>query len=192
MTTLALPASSPLDRLRAADAPLSLQAAGVVGFTLLTALLAQFEIRIYLWEVPLTLQTIAVYSAGLYLGARNGFLALLLYLVLGLFLPFFSGGASGVEHLVGVTGGYLLAMPIVALMVGALTSVNRSVGRSFTSLLVGSVTLFLFGVMGLWLATDLQLLEALNRGWLRFIPWDLTKIALAGSLYLGLRKAFQG
>lgn len=190
MTTVALPASSSLDRLRAADTPFALQAAGVVGFALLTALLAQFELRIYLWEVPLTLQTIAVYSAGLYLGSRNGLFALLLYLILGLFLPFYAGGASGIEHLIGVTGGYLVAMPIVALLVGALTSSNRSAQKSFTSLIVGSITLFLFGVIGLWLVADLSFIEALNRGWFRFIPWDLTKIALVGALYLGLRKAF--
>lgn len=190
MATLALPASSSLDRLRADDASFTLQAAGIIGFALLTALLAQFEIRIYLWEVPLTLQTVAWYSAGLYLGHRNGFLAMALYLLMGLFLPFFSGGASGPEHLLGVTGGYLLASPFMALSIGALTRKNRSGKRTFASLLVGSLTLFLFGVIGLWLVADLSFLEALNRGWFRFVPWDLTKIAFVGFLYLGLRKAF--
>ena len=42
-------------------------------FAALTALGAQ--VRIYLWEVPITLQTIFVYGGGLCLGARNGFLS---------------------------------------------------------------------------------------------------------------------
>ena len=92
---LAAPSAASVDRLRAGDAPLALQAALVVGTALLTGLLAQFELRVYLWEVPLTLQSIAVYGAGLFLGWRTGALAMLLYLALGLVLPMYAGGGSG-------------------------------------------------------------------------------------------------
>jgi biotin transport system substrate-specific component len=52
-------------------------------------------------------------------GARLGFLALLLYLLEGLLgLPFFSGGGSGLSHLAGATGGYLLAFPLAAGLMG--------------------------------------------------------------------------
>ena len=67
-----------VDALRNADASLGLQIAGIVGFALLTALGSQ--VRLYIWEVPFTLQTLAVYGSGLYLGARNGLLAELMYL----------------------------------------------------------------------------------------------------------------
>ncbi|MEL6616261.1 MAG: biotin transporter BioY, partial [Bacteroidota bacterium] len=184
---LARPAS--IDRLRADDAPVALQAAGIVGFAALTALFAQAELRIYLWEVPLTLQTLAVYSSGLFLGRRNGALAMGLYLLAGLALPIYSDGGSGLAHLMGLTGGYLVGFPVAAFLAGALTRQGRSLSRIALGLVAASVALFSCGVMGLVLATDLGLAEAVQNGWLRFIPWDLTKLALVGALYAGARRA---
>lgn len=188
--TLQAPASSSLDQLRSAEAPLGLQAAGVIGFAALASVLAQFEIRLYLWEVPLTLQTLAVYGSGLFLGSRNGFLSMVLYLVLGLVLPVFAGGAMGLDHLLGFTGGYLLAMPFVAAIAGRITRETRSWGRSVLALLAGSVLLFTCGVTGLHVtAGHVSWMESVTSGWLRFIPWDLTKIALVATLYAGARRA---
>lgn len=180
--SIAVPASrtASVDRLRADDAPLWLQAAGVAGFALLTVLFAQYEWRVYLWSVPLTLQTVSVYASGLFLGRRNGALAMLAYLALGLVLPVFSDGGSGVAHLLGASGGYLVAFPLVAAIGGAVTRRQRGFGRSLLALAGGSVALFSCGVVGLWLATDLTAAEAVVNGWLRFVPWDLTKIALVG------------
>ena len=58
--------------LRSADARATTQILGIVGFAFLTALGAQ--VQIYVWEVPFTLQTLAVYGSGLFLGWRNGLL----------------------------------------------------------------------------------------------------------------------
>ena len=189
MSTLALARPASIDRLRAADAPLALQAAGVVGFAALTALLAQAELRIYLWEIPLTLQTLAVYASGVFLGRRNGALAMGLYLLAGLALPIFSDGGSGLAHLMGVTGGYLLGFPIASFVVGHLTRQKRTAGRSALALLAGSVALFACGVTGLVLLAGASPAEAVLNGWLRFVPWDLTKIALVTSLFAGARRA---
>jgi hypothetical protein len=69
--------------------------------------------------VPITGQTFGVMLVGAGFGARLGFLALLLYLLEGLLgLPFFSGGGSGLSHLAGATGGYLLAFPLAAGLMG--------------------------------------------------------------------------
>src|SRR5688572_14455352 len=85
-----------VDRLRPeAGAEALTQTLGVVAFAALAALGAQVEIRLPLWEVPITLQTVAVYGAGLLLGGRNGMLAMLLYLAAGLALPVYAGGAAG-------------------------------------------------------------------------------------------------
>ena len=91
MSALALhsPRSASVDLLRSDRASVLTQAAGIVGFALLAVLGAQ--VRIYLWEVPITLQTLAVYGSGLFLGWRNGTLSMLLYLTLGLFFPVFAG-----------------------------------------------------------------------------------------------------
>lgn len=186
---LTAPSAASVDRLRASDAPLALQAALVVGTALLTGLLAQFELRIYLWEVPLTLQSLAVYGAGLFLGWRNGTLAMLLYLALGLVLPFYAGGESGLAHLLGASVGYLVAFPLVALVTGSVTERSRGFGRTILGLVAGSAVLFACGVVGLHTVTDLGWSEAVVNGWLRFVPWDLTKIALVGSVYAAARRA---
>ena len=186
---LAAPSAASVDRLRAADAPLALQAALVVGTALLTGLLAQFELRIYLWEVPLTLQTLAVYGAGLFLGWRTGALAMLLYLALGLVLPMYAGGGTGLEHLLGASAGYLFAFPLVAFLAGRLTEANRGVGRTLLALAAGSVVLFSCGIVGLHLVAGMAWADAAVNGWLRFVPWDLTKIALVASLYAAARRA---
>ena len=186
---LAVPSATSLDRLRAADAPLALRAALAVGAALLTGLLAQFELRVYLWEVPLTLQTLAVYGTGLVLGWRTGAAAMLLYLALGLVLPFYAGGGSGLAHLLGPSVGYLVAFPLVALVAGAVTERNRGVGRTLLGLVAGSVVLFACGVAGLHVVAGYGWAEAAVNGWLKFVPWDLTKIALVASLYAAARRA---
>ena len=190
--SVALTATRPaaLDRLRAADLPLAAQAATIVAAAALTALLAQAEIQFYLWEVPLTLQTVAVYGSGLVLGRRNGFLAMGLYLLLGLALPVYSGGAGGAVHLFGATGGYLLAFPLVALVAGAVTERTRTLGRSALALLAGSAVLFTCGVVVLHTVLgNVTWAAALDMGWLRFIPWDLAKIAAVAGAYAFGRRA---
>ena len=189
--SVALAAARPaaLDRLRAADLPLATQAAAVVATAALTAVLAQFEVRLYLWEVPLTLQTVAVYGSGLVLGRRNGALAMGLYLLLGLVLPVYSGGASGAAHLVGATGGSLLSFPLVAIVGGAITEHTRTLGRSALALLAGSLVLFTLGVIVLHVAAGhATWAESVLTGWLRFVPWDLAKIAAVALTYSAARR----
>jgi biotin transport system substrate-specific component len=178
-----------LDALHGDRASLAAQAAGVAGFALLVGLLAQFEVRLYLWEVPLTLQTVAVYGAGLVLGSRNGFLAMALYLALGLVLPFYAGGASGVEHLVGATGGYLVGMALAAAVIGTLSRRFNTFAGSALSVLAGSAVLFTCGVTWLHFAADhASWWQSLESGWLRFVAWDLTKVAFVSAVYSGLRR----
>lgn len=185
--------TSIVDRLRAEDASALLQVAGVVGFALLTAAAAQVSFRVYLWEVPITLQTLVVYGSGLYLGSRNGFLAQLLYLTVGMFLPVFAGDGHGVSYLLGaVSAGYLLAYPFAAAVVGALSTRWRSLSGSTLSMLAGSAIIFTLGVTWLHFAADhASWMESIDKGWLRFVAIDLLKILSVGLLYSGTRSVFR-
>ncbi len=90
----------------------------VFVFSLATALAAQIVIPI--GPVPITAQTFAVLLTGALLGSRLGAMAMLVYLIEGASgLPFFYGGHGGLTHLLGPTGGYLVAFPAAAFVTGA-------------------------------------------------------------------------
>ena len=152
----------------------------VVGASLLTAAAAQAEIRIPGTPVPITGQTFAVLLTGAVLGARRAFLAQMLYLLEGAVgLPVFAGGAAGVLKLIGPSGGYLMAFPFAAAVVGALC--ERGWDRRFVTMaaamLLGSTVIFALGLVQLSRFVPASTLLA--QGLLPFIPGDLIKSGLA-------------
>ncbi len=177
-----------VDALRQEQASVATQVLGIVGFALLTALGAQ--VRIYLWEVPITMQTLFVYGSGLYLGWRNGGLAMLLYLTLGLFFPVYAGDGFGPAYLFGaVSAGYLLGMPLSAAVIGTLSKRWNSLSGSILSILGGSLALFTVGVLWLHFAADhTSWIESIDKGWLRFVLFDMAKILFVGLVYTGTRR----
>lgn len=187
--SLRSPYNAFVDRLREEQASVSLQVAGVVGFALLTALGAQLKFRVYLWEVPITLQTAAVYASGLYLGWRNGLFAQLLYLSLGLFLPVFAGDGYGTEYLFGaVSAGYLLSYPVAAAVIGALSRRWKAFSGSTLASMAGAAIIFAGGVVWLhYAAGHGSWIESIDKGFLRFAVIDLLKILAVGALYSGTR-----
>src|SRR4051794_28790967 len=69
--------------------------------------------------VPFTLQMFAIFLSGAILGGKRGGIAVLLYLAVGTAgVPVFNGGHGGPATWVGATGGYLVAFPIAAFIVG--------------------------------------------------------------------------
>jgi biotin transport system substrate-specific component len=192
MPALALSSPRPaaIDALRSDRAAVASQVLGIVGFALLAALGAQF--RIYLWEIPITFQTLAIYGSGLFLGARNGLLAMGLYLLAGMFFPVFASDAYGPAYLFGAaSAGYLLAAPLAAAAIGALSTRWNTFAGSGLALLAGSALIFTVGVS--WLYTiaggDLTAWQAIERGWLRFALFDLAKIGIVALAYVGARRA---
>src|ERR1700751_5454789 len=91
-----------------------------VAASLFVALCARVTVPLPFTPVPLTLQNFGVLLVGLMLGSRRGFAALALYLAEGAAgLPVFSPtGPGGIAQLLGPTGGFLLAYPIVAALAG--------------------------------------------------------------------------
>lgn len=181
--------SALVDRLREENASAILQVTGIVSFALLMVLSAQIQFRIYLWEVPITLQTAAVYASGLYLGWRSGLLAQLLYLTLGLFLPVFAGDGYGAGYLFGaVSAGYLLSYPVAAAVIGALSKRWKTFSGSTLAMLLGSALVFAGGVIWLhYAAGHATWMESIDKGFLRFILIDVLKVVGVGLLYSGTR-----
>jgi biotin transport system substrate-specific component len=94
----------------------------VIAASLFVALCARVTVPLPFTPVPLTLQNFGVLAVGLLLGSRRGFAALALYLVEGACgLPVFSPSivlGVGIARILGPTGGFLLAYPLVAFVAG--------------------------------------------------------------------------
>ena len=162
----------------------ALQASAVIlGAVLLTALAAQIRIPLPFTPVPITGQTFAVLVVGAGLGWRMGGGALMLYVALGAVgLPFYAGGAAGPEVLFGVTGGYLVALPIAAAVVGWLAQKrwDRSLRTTVISFLVGSLIIYGLGMPWLKVATGMDWSSAIAAGVIPFLVGDVVKAVLAG------------
>ncbi len=160
----------------------SVTATLVVGFALLTALMAQVEIPLWFTPVPITGQTFAVLLSGAALGWRAGAAAQALYVGLGAVgLPFYAGGGGGWEVATGATGGYLFGFIVAAAGIGYLAErkQDRSVVTAIPAFLAASAVIYVFGVS--WLAFELGIgaTEAMELGLVPFVIGDLVKIALA-------------
>jgi biotin transport system substrate-specific component len=160
---------------------------------LVVALSAQVTVPVPLSPVPMTLQPLAVLAVGGILGAGAGAAALVLYLALGLLgLPVFAGGSAGLIHLLGPTGGYLLAFPMAAAVTGLITDRTRHAAplRRTAGVLmgcaVGMVVIHAGGVAQLAALGGNPAL-AFRVGFVPFLTGDLLKVGLAAAVILAAR-----
>lgn len=145
--------------------------------------------------VPITLQTFGVLLAGLVLGPARGFLAVCLYLLLGLIgLPVFAEHASGAAVFNGPTGGYLYSFPVVALVAGLLVRYVAGASRTravfvLGAAVVGVVINHLGGIIGLHvvLGVDWQKAATIDAP---FWVGDLVKAAVAAIVAAEVHRAF--
>ena len=144
-----------------------------------TAILAPFSIPI--GPVPLSLTNLAIYFALYILGAKDGTLSYLVYLLIGLIgVPVFSGFTSGPEKLFGPTGGYLIGFIPMALFAGLV--IDKFIAKPLICLAgMAAGTIICYGLGTAWLAyqASMDWKAALFAGVIPFIPGDLVKMILA-------------
>jgi biotin transporter BioY len=167
----------------AALAPLDLaRSFGLVfGFSLLTAAAAQLKIPLF--PVPITGQTFAVLLTGALLGSRLGAMTMIAYLMEGASgLPFFNGFSGGLQHLLGPTGGYLVAFPAAAYITGAFAEHgwDKRFLTAAAAMTIGSIVILLCGWA--WLSQFMAASVAFHAGVTRFIIGDIIKIILAAAV----------
>jgi biotin transport system substrate-specific component len=150
----------------------------------LTAVCAQVSIHVPPSPVPITGQTFAVVVAGASLGGRRGGTSQLLYVLAGLALPIYAGGAQGWNILAGPSGGYLVAFPIAAYVIGrtAEHGGDRRLATAFPAYIAGQLIIFGIGVPWLKISTGLAWPTAIHEGFTIFIVGGLIKAAAAGLL----------
>jgi biotin transport system substrate-specific component len=155
----------------------------VVAGAALTALLAQ--VAVPLIPDPVTGQTLAVLLVGATLGAARGAIALGLYAAVGILgVPVFSDYGSGLEVVLGPTGGYILGFIFSAALVGWLSerAWERQVLKALATFVAGTLVVFAVGLPWLAVALQLDLTQTLNAGLWPFLVGGAIKAALAAGI----------
>ena len=118
---------------------------------------------------------------GLLLGSRRGFAALALYLVEGASgLPVFSPtGPGGIAQIIGPTGGFLMAYPLVAFTAGWIYEhASRRFAWAALAGIAGEIVLFAGGLGWLFVLTH-SMSQAFKWGLYWFAFAELIKILMA-------------
>lgn len=158
-------------------------AAVIFGVCLLTL---SAKVQVPFWPVPMTMQTLVVLMLGMAYGRWLGAATVLAYLAVGAAgFPVFAGTPQrgvGLAYMMGPTGGFLMGFLAAAWVTGVLAERgwDRSVLLSAAAMLVGTVTIFIFGLAPLIASAGLQ--RAVEVGLVPFLASSGLKMALGAAL----------
>jgi biotin transport system substrate-specific component len=162
----------------------------VLAMVALIAVCARLAVPLPGTPVPVTLQDLAVMVIGIVLGPVQGAVAVASYVLIGaLGAPVFANGGGGLAVLMGPTGGYLIAFPIVAFILGHATRRGRPVWLLLLGLVAAQVVMFTGGVLQLALVTGQGLSTAVGLGVIPFLPGVAFKSAVLVVFALALRRS---
>jgi len=162
----------------------------VLAGTLFLAICAHISLPLYFTPVPLTLQPFGVLLLGMLLGPRMAFGTLAAYLAEGAMgLPVFvpsALGISGLAHLFGPTGGYLMAYPFAAILIATLwRSSSRNFGWALVSVAAGDALILAMGAVWMAIWTHGSLAMVFTQAVLPFLPGEALKVAAAAGIGIG-------
>ena len=167
---------------------LAYKVSAVVLGTLALAVASRIEVPMV--PVPVTMQTFAIAMIGALYGARLGTLTVLAWLgeaMIG--LPVLAGGAGGLAHFAGPTGGYLASFPVMAYLVGLLAERGWNAQRpllAFSSMLAANGLCLAMG--GIWLAGMIGMEKAFLLGVAPFVVGGILKSALGAASLVALAR----
>lgn len=166
------------------------QAGIVIGASAVIAVCSRLVLPLPFTPVPLTLGNFAVLLVGLAIGSRRGFAAAALYLAWGAMgLPVFNpAGPGGTAQMLGPTGGYLWAYPMVACLAGWIAERGpSSFTRNIAAGVIGELALFAGGLSWLAVVTHSWRRAALF-GLYPFVFAEVVKVMVAAAIALRLRR----
>jgi biotin transport system substrate-specific component len=165
-----------------------LVALGIVAL----AIAAKIKVPIWPSPVPITLGTFAVLTIGTAYGPRMGLATILGYMLIGaLGFDVFANsaaGTTGIEYMMGGTGGYLVGYVLATLALGyaARLGWDRNVLMLAAGMFIGSLIIYVPGVM--WLAHLYTWENAFAWGVTPFLIGDAMKLVLAALIVPGVWK----
>jgi biotin transport system substrate-specific component len=145
-------------------------------------LTARVSIPVQGSPVPITGQTFGVLLVGGALGFRRGFMAVALYVLLGVVgLPFFAEGKGGLTVIWGATGGYLIGFVIAGRL--AELGWDRKIGGALGAMLVGSAVIYGVGLPWLKVVAGFSVEDTIAKGLTPYLLGDAIKLVLAAVLF---------
>lgn len=158
--------------------------------TAITCVLAPISIPI--GPVPISLGFFCIFLVGAMLPPHLAVMSTLVYIVLGAVgVPVFTNFEGGLQKLVGPTGGYLTAYPLMALIIAL--SIVLFKKKNIISIVVGMVISLIvgytFGTVWFVVSTGSTIKNALLLCVTPFIIVDLVKLVCASVLSLAMSKA---
>jgi biotin transport system substrate-specific component len=181
--------SEQLTPLAASRTPAWLRSTGIVlAASALVAACAHISLPLYFPPVPLNLAPFAVLLMGLALSPRRAFAALIAYLAEGAAgLPVFAPSPLfGLAHLLGPTGGYLIAYPLAAALVSLLK--RPGFAGALTATALGDLAILTGGALWLAVFTHASVGATFTLGILPFLPGDALKVVAAAALVGGFER----
>lgn len=142
--------------------------------------------------VPIVLQNLGVMMAGVILGGRKGSLSILLFFLVGLVIPVFSGLRSTIPVLTGPTAGYVIAWLFVSLLISyGVKLVNKKNFIAIFLIVWLAGVLFVDVAGAVWLAsyTNIPLDKSLLQN-LVFLPGDTIKAIIAAVVAVKYKDSF--
>jgi biotin transport system substrate-specific component len=147
--------------------------------------------------VPFTLQMFGIFLAASVLGARRGALAVLLYIAVATAgVPIWSGGTGGPSAWSSASGGYIVAFPIAAFIVGLVASraarLNPAIFTVAVSIAAAAVTVGVTGLIGA-IGMSIKLNVDFGVAWgyaTPFFFFDIVKGVVAAIVAAAVLRAF--
>lgn len=141
---------------------------------------------------PIALQTMIVNLTGYVLNAKQAFMTMLVYLLVGLAgVPVFTGGSAGPGKLFGPTGGYIIGFLFTAVFLAYFRGEKYSFKRyALLGCVIGIPLIYTFGVVQLKLITGMGWDKAIMTGALPFIPLDIVKCLAAAVIAYPINRIF--
>lgn len=168
----------------------------VLGGAAFVGLAAQVILPLPFTPVPITGQTFAVLLAGAALGSARGALSMLVYALVGMFVPWYAGGTTAfADGKLTASFGYVIGFIAAAWAVGRLAEAGwtRTPWHTAGAMVLGNLIIYAIGVSWLAVSMGVGLGQAVEWGLTPFLWGDLAKLLLAAGLFplawLGLKKS---
>lgn len=157
----------------------------VIAGSAFVALCAHVSIPLWFTPVPVTLQPFAVVLLGLLLEPGIAAGVMIAYLAEGAAgMPVFTPhGVGGLAQLVGLTGGYLMSYPVVALLVSMLWRRGAcSFSRGLLVAAAGNLLILTMGAAWMEIWTHVSVGALMANAVVPFLPGDALKVCAAAGI----------